>query len=105
MILALAIVAVGLALLSLLTEREVMKSSFKKGWIQMITCGGFNGLCNLLVMLCSVSMSASVMFPIISAGSIILTALISILFYKEKLTKMQYVGFVLGIIAIVLLNI
>jgi drug/metabolite transporter (DMT)-like permease len=93
------------AIVSLLTERKDMKRSFQKGWHYMLICGGFNGLCNLLVMLCSVLMSASVMFPIMSAGSIILTAVVSIFFYKEKLTKIQYVGFVLGILAIVLLNI
>ena len=81
-----------------------MKRAFAKGWYFMLICGGFNGLCNLLVMLCSVLMSASVMFPIISAGGIILTAIVSVLFYKEKLTRMQYAGFVLGILAIVLLN-
>ena len=105
MILALLIVAVSLAIIVILTERKNIKKSFGGGWIQMVVCGGFNGLCNLLVMLCSVLMGASVMFPIISAGSIILTALVSIFFYKEKLTKMQYAGFALGILAIVLLNI
>jgi drug/metabolite transporter (DMT)-like permease len=105
MILALAIVAVIFAVVSLIAERKEMKRAFAKGWYFMLICGGFNGLCNLLVMLCSVLMSASVMFPIISAGGIILTAIVSILFYKEKLTRMQYAGFVLGILAIVLLNI
>ena len=56
-------------------------------------------------MLCAVIMNASIMFPIISAGGIIGTSLVSVLFYKEKLTKMQYAGLVLGIGAIVLLNI
>ncbi len=104
MIMALAIVAVILLTITLITERRNMIPVVKKGGIYMLLNGGFNGMVNLFVMLCAVIMNASVMFPIISAGGIIGTALISVLLYNEKLSKMQYVGFVLGIAAIVMLN-
>ena len=105
MICALVMVFITMATLALITERKNAPTAIKRsGWLMVIT-GCFNGMVNLLVMVCAVTMSASVMFPLMSAGGIIGTALVSILFYKEKLTKMQYVGFVLGILAIVLLNI
>jgi len=105
MICALVMVFLTMATMALFTERKTAPAAIKKGYWLMAITGGFNGLVNLLVMICSLTMSASVMYPLISAGGIIGTALVSILFYKEKLTKMQYVGFVLGILAIVLLNI
>ena len=105
MIIALLIVVLVLLVMALLTERNNMISSFRRGGILMAVNGGFNGMVNLFVMLCAVIMNASVMFPLVSAGGIICTALVSVLLYKEKLTKMQYAGFLLGIVAIVLLNI
>ena len=105
MIMALAIVVLVLFCMALLTERESMLPAIRRGGLLMVINGGFNGLVNLFVMLCAVIMNASIMFPIISAGGIIGTSLVSVLFYKEKLTKMQYVGLFLGIGAIVLLNI
>ncbi len=105
MILSLLIVALILLVTVLITEKQSAVPSIKSSWYLMAINGGFSGVVNLFVMLCSTIMNASVMFPIISAGSIIATAVVSIFFYKEKLSKMQYAGFVLGIAAIVLLNI
>ncbi len=105
MVLSLVIVTFILLAVVLLTEKDQAFPTLKNGWLLMAVNGGFSGVVNLFVMLCALLMNASVMFPIISAGSIIVTAVISILLYKEKLSKMQYTGFALGIIAIVLLNI
>lgn len=49
-------------------------------------------------------MPVSLMFPIISAGGIAATFVISQVFYKEKLSKLQLVGFILGTVSVVLLN-
>lgn len=104
MIMALAIVAAILAFAVLVLERRDFVSSIKRGGLYMLVNGGFNGATNLFVMLSVALLPASVMYPIISAGGIIGTATVSVLFYRERLTAMQYVGFVLGIGAIVLLN-
>lgn len=55
-------------------------------------------------MILSNTVPASVMFPFIAAGGIIATALVSMFVYKEKLSTQQKIGFVLGILAIVALN-
>ena len=64
-----------------------------------------NGLTNMLVMILSGLMAVSVMFPLISAGGIIVTFIISKFVYKENLTRMQFMGFLVGILSIVFLNI
>ncbi len=104
MILALAMVSLILLVTVIFTEKDSALPAVKSSWLLMGLNGCCSGVVNLFVMLCSLLMNASVMFPIISAGSIVATALISIIFYKEKLTKMQYTGFALGILAIILLN-
>jgi multidrug transporter EmrE-like cation transporter len=71
----------------------------------MVLCGVANGASNLFVIALSPNMPASIMFPLVSAGGIVLTSLISIFIYRERLSVLQYIGMVLGIGAIVFLNI
>ena len=104
MVIALAIAFVMLTTLSLTSERVNIKRSLKQGWIYMTVTGVSNGVSNLFVILLSSMMSASLMFPLISAGGIVLTSLIAIFYYKEKLSAMQYAGMVLGIASIVFMN-
>lgn len=59
---------------------------------------------NILVMLLSGMMATSLMFPLISAGGIVITYAVSRLLYKEELTKTQFIGFIAGIISVVLFN-
>ena len=104
MIIALAVVFLVLIGLSIFTERERMLPSVKSGVIFMAICGVANGAVNLFVILLSPLMNTSIMFPLISAGGIVLTSLIAIFFYKEKLSLVQYVGMILGIGSIVFMN-
>jgi len=104
MILALAFVTLAMALFSLITERKELRKFARHAWLPSLLCGIFNGIVNLFVMILSGRMAASMMFPLISAGGIVLTFLISKFVYKERLTKTQYIGFTLGTAAVVLLN-
>ena len=58
----------------------------------------------MFVMIMLGLMPASVVFPLISGGSIVLTYVVSRVFYNEKLSRRQMVGFIFGILSIVLLN-
>ena len=49
-------------------------------------------------------MDGSFLFPIYSGGSIILSTLVGILFFKDRLTKRQKISITLGIIAVVIMN-
>lgn len=104
MITALLIVCAILLCASLLSaerKHKITKPCFYLASIQGLS----NGIVNYLVMVLSALMPVSVMFPMISAGGIILTIVISIAIYHEKLTKMQITGCLFGIAAVVLLSI
>lgn len=104
MIVALLVVAVFLLALSFGSEKKAWKLCLQKGTGWMILCGVANGAVNLFVMILSASMPASVMFPLISAGGILATALVAKLLFREKLTVKQYAGMLLGIGAVIFLN-
>ena len=104
MSIALLLVFLVLMIVSFTSERNHLKSTVQKGILPIIICGAANGLVNLVIMLLSARMEASVMYPLVSAGSIILTYLISCFWYKEKLSLMQNIGFVLGVASVVFLN-
>ena len=68
MILALSISFIVTAAIALVTERADIKNNIKHGVLSYSACGIANGLVNFLVLVLSIRMDASVMFPIISAG-------------------------------------
>ena len=67
--------------------QEDVITTFKSGWYIALAFGAANGAVNLFVMILSNIMPVSLMFPLISAGGIIITYLISKFIYKENLTK------------------
>ncbi len=105
MIVALLVVTVIMLCMAFFTEKKDIVPCTKKGWYWMALCGIANGVVNLLVIVLSTRMNSSLMFPIISAGGIILTWVVSRFFYKEKLSLGQNVALVLGIASVVLMNI
>ena len=58
-----------------------------------------NGATNLLVMVLTALLPTAVLFPSISAGGIIIMFFISLLVYKEKISKQQ-----MGVSSVILLN-
>ncbi|MBR5782633.1 MAG: DMT family transporter [Clostridia bacterium] len=104
MLLSLTISA-AIMLPAVLIKKEKFATHFKRSGGYAILCGLANGIVNLFVLILSGRMSVSVMFPIVSAGGIILSFIVSLLIYKEKLSVMQYIGALLGLASIILLNI
>ena len=105
------IVALGFVVVILLTlsfclreERTAMKETLRRGWLWALLCGLMNGLTNYLVIYLNPRLPASVLFPVISGGSLTLVFLYSTLIRKEKFSPRQYVGFLVGVVSIVLLN-
>ena len=105
MIVALIICTVVMFIFSLIFERKKVLKALKSGFVYYSLCGVANGLVNYLVIVLSLRMAASIMFPIISAGGIILTFFISIFLYKEKLSINQIIGIFLGTFAVVFLSV
>lgn len=104
MVAALAIVSLTLFILAVTVERRVVARSLKGGCLHMVGCGLINGASNMLVMVLVGMMNASLMFPLLSAGNILLTTAVSVIVYREKLSKAQAVGMGFGIASVVLLN-
>lgn len=108
MIVSLLFVALILFVFMLIKERKDLKTCIRHGWLWGIICGITNGIVNLLVMVLGGGeiprIPVSVMFPLISAGGIVVTFIMSKLIYKEEMSKKQLLGFVLGIASVVFLN-
>ena len=104
MFVALSMVLLVFVTAVLLKERKQIAVCAKTVWWLGAACGIMNGVVNLLVMLLSGRLPASFMFPVISAGGVVLTFFVSTLFYREKLTKLQILGFVFGAVSVILLN-
>ncbi len=106
MILSLAITFLFILVVAFIHERNGFKESVKsKSVVWPILCGAGNGVANHLTLMLAVILPASILYPIQSAGGIILTAVVSLVFYKEKLSAYQKLGFVFGVLAIILFNI
>lgn len=105
MIVALVAVAIVLFVVAALSERGDVLACTRLGGIEMALCGLFNGASNLFVMLIVVRMNASIAYPIISAGGIILTWVVSRFIYKERLSRAQNISLILGIASVVFMNI
>lgn len=104
MILALLFVVLGSTIMMLLQERKNIRVYIKHGTVKGLACGIANGIVNMLVMVLLGTMPASVVFPLITGGSIVFTYVISRTAFREKLSKRQTIGFVLGVASIILLN-
>ncbi len=104
MILALLISLAVMILMALITERKELSHNLREGAISYTVCGLANGGVNLLVLLLSARMAASVMFPIISAGGIVAAYAVSTLVYKEKMSRIQTAGLLVGMLSIIALN-
>lgn len=105
MIIALLLMVVVTLSLSFFKEREDMAPCTKRGWFPAVVCGAANVAMNFLVMVLQGQMPVSVLFPLLSAGSLVLTYFLARFLYKEKLSKRQIIGYILGTMSVVFLNI
>jgi len=75
-----------------------------KGKRYGVLSGLANGIVNFLTLVLTGMENASVLFPIISAGTLLASLLCGGLIFKEKLKANHYVAFAAGIAAVVLLK-
>jgi len=104
MIMALIVVVSVSFVLAMIRERKDMVRFARHAMVTGLPGGLSNGVVNLFVMIMQGRMPTSTVFPLISGGSIVLTSLVSRVFYKEHLSRRQTVGFLLGILSVILLN-
>lgn len=105
MIISLGGAFVALTLFGLFMERERLGYIVKHGTLYGAIAGAFNGATNFTTLLVLLYLPISVSTPISTGAGVVLSFAISILFYKEKFTKMQFSSAIIGMIALVLLKI
>ncbi len=105
MIYALLLITVLMLLSGRILERGQFRTTLREGWKFAVPCGLCNGIVNLLTMVLAGMMAASVEFPILSAGSLLVTFLFSVCLYREKLSLRQWIGAATGVASIILLSV
>jgi len=103
--------AIGISFLTclILYLKSNKKDSFtlikRTGWLPIVA-GICNVALNLFVMLLATSLlSPSLIYPVIGVGALMVVTLISLFYFKEKMTKKQWLGIAIGSIAVALLSI
>lgn len=102
MIIALAISAITMLAVSFATERN--KSDLKLLIKYSVPNGLFNGAVNFLILVLTGLIPNAILFPSVSAGGIVLSLIMALLIYKEKLSLQQKIGYVIGTVSVILLN-
>ena len=93
-------VAFMLAAMMISKEKPDLKKSFVFG----AGCGAANGIVNMLVMVLVAGIPSIILYPSIAAGGIVIGYIVSVFIYKEQLTFMQKVGYIMGTASVILLN-
>ena len=105
LIISLAGAAISLFVLGMIFERDSLKPTMKHGFFYGASAGIFNGVNNLFVLVTYNYLPISFTSPLKSGLGIIISFLISALLYKEKFNRRQLISVVIGILAVVLMNI
>ncbi len=104
MVIAMFVSAVLILGISAVKERKESKKAFCYGWHRAAATGCLNGGANLCTLLLMRTMSISLISPISSGGSVVLSGLVGIFNYKERLSVKQCIGIAFGTLAVVLLS-
>ena len=104
MIIALAAASLMLLGYAALTSKN-LRGDFKACLPYSVANGAANAVINFLMLLLIGNIPNTVLYPTNSALNMIATFLLAFFAYKERFSKTQYVGYVLGIASIILLNI
>lgn len=87
-------------------DKTGWKQVFKGSWYFPVLAGSGSATCNLfIIMLASTDMSPSLIYPALAIGGLALTTLVSTVICKDKLRPLQWVGLLIGAVALLFLNI
>lgn len=87
------------------------KKELERPNVKQLICFGSatgisNTVANVLVLLVNgITIPAFILYPLNNVGQLTLVFLISVLFFKEKYTRIQYAGYFIGMVSVVLFNI
>lgn len=104
MAIAMFVSAVLILGISAVKERDEFKESFRHGWHRATATGCLNGGANLCSLMVMRIMNISLISPISSGGAVVLSSLVGVFVYKERLSVRQYVGIAFGTLSVVLMS-
>ncbi len=104
MIVTLTTSAIILFTCGIIKDGKDIKYILKHGTLWTVGAGVANAITNLLTMVTNQMLPISVAAPVRAGTKIIISFLISMLIFKERFSKKQVVGVVLGTAALVFLN-
>ena len=104
MMIALLAACIVLLAVGLVKERSDIGTVLRLGTWPAVLTGVANGATNLLVLVALPVIGASVFFPVISGGGMVLSYIVSVTFFKERFTMAQKIGIALGVVSLVLLQ-
>ena len=102
---AFALAGIISLLISLFAKREPQIKIGRKKLVFGAGIGACFGLCNLLNTILAGQLDSAVFFPVLNIGTIFFSIVSGIIFYKEKISRNDFVVFFLGIISIILITI
>lgn len=87
-----------------LVRKENILLAIKRGWYLTGFCGACNGAANYFSLLCLLTIPGTIYYPFTSAGGLTVSYIISVVGYKEKFRTGQVIGFILGVLSMILVN-
>ena len=103
MLYALVILMVFFMVLGLAKARNLKKEMRDAAAFGLVR-GALNGISTLFSLILLELIPAAISNPLIAGGGIVASFVIAIVYYREKLTKLQLIGYLLGTASVVLLN-
>ena len=97
--------AISLFAFGFVFEKDSFGSAIKHGVLFGAAAGIFNGINNLLGLLTYNYLPLSFISPVKTGGGIIISFIVSVLLFKERFSKRQYISVIIGIAAVILMNI
>lgn len=86
-------------------EKKEWGACLRTSWYTPLLSGASTMAANGFVILTlGTNLSPAIIYPVVAVGGLMITTLISLIFFREKLRPMQWVGFLIGAVAILLLN-
>lgn len=105
MVFATFLAAVFCFLMCVKDDKRNWKPIVKKYWFYPVIAGVSSAICNcFLIIMASTALSPSIIYPALAIGGLTLTTLVSVVTCKEKLTPSQWLGLLVGAVALVFLN-
>lgn len=87
------------------SDKKDSKIILKRNWWLPVCSGLGNVGLNVFIMLLTLTtLSPSLIYPVLGVGALMLVTLVSTLLFKERLKPLQWLGFLFGATAIVLLS-